>query len=197
MKKFDKLTIFLIPIGIAVNFVGGQLAIMLKLPLYLDAAGTLLVGAMCGGVPGALVAVGSQLINAISMPTLLPYALNGICFAFIAAFFARHNMFSSFPKALFNGVVFAIVSTCIAVPITAILYGGFVGTGASVIVTALMTAGWNVIPATFVSELSSELMDKLVTLVICFFILKSMPARFLVKLPQGNYLIKKEKTAAK
>lgn len=36
MKKIDKLTIFLIPIGIAINVVGGQLAILLKLPLFLD-----------------------------------------------------------------------------------------------------------------------------------------------------------------
>lgn len=36
MKKWNKLTIFLIPIGIAVNVVGGQLALMLKLPVFLD-----------------------------------------------------------------------------------------------------------------------------------------------------------------
>ena len=60
------------------------------------------------------------------------------------------------------------------------------------IVTTLMAAGWDVIPATFVSELSSELMDKLVCLIIIFFVLKSMPARFVVKLPNGKYFLKEE-----
>jgi len=190
MKKFDKLTIFLIPIGIAVNFVGGQLAVLLKLPVYLDSIGTIVTGALCGVWPGVIVAVLTQLINSISLPTLLPYGIIGIAFAFISSFFARKGMFSTFPKAIASGLIIALVSTCMAVPITAILYNGFVGTGASVIVTALMAAGWGVVPATFVSELSTEVMDKLIVLIICFFIIKSIPARFAIKLPQGKYFVK-------
>lgn len=192
MKKIDKLTIFLIPIGIAINVVGGQLAILLKLPLFLDSIGTFVVGALCGGIPGALVGLGCGLINAISLPTLLPYTIIGVLFGILASFLAKKNMFSSFWKAIINGIVIAVIGTGIAVPITATIYGGFVGTGASVIVTTLMAAGWDVIPATFVSELSSELMDKLVCLIIIFFVLKSMPARFVVKLPNGKYFLKEE-----
>lgn len=192
MKKIDRLTIFLIPIGIAINVVGGQLAILLKLPLFLDSIGTFVVGALCGGIPGALVGLGCGLINAISLPTLLPYTIIGVLFGILASFLAKKNMFSSFWKAIINGIVIAIIGTGIAVPITATIYGGFVGTGASVIVTTLMAAGWDVIPATFVSELSSELMDKLVCLIIIFFVLKSMPARFVVKLPNGKYFLKEE-----
>ena len=74
-QKFTKLTIFLIPIGIAVNVVGGQLAVLLKLPLFLDSIGTFVVGALCGWAPGLLVGLGCGLINAISLPTLLPYTI--------------------------------------------------------------------------------------------------------------------------
>ncbi|KMZ54209.1 hypothetical protein [Dorea sp. D27] len=192
MKKFSKLTIFLIPIGIAVNVVGGQLAVLLKLPVFLDSIGTFVVGALCGGIPGALVGLGCGLINAISLPTLLPYTIIGVLFGFLGSFLAKKQMFSKFWKAPVNGVVVAIISTCIAVPITAVLYGGFVGTGASVIVTTLMAAGWDVLPATFVSELSSELIDKIICLIIIFFVLKAMPARFVVKLPNGKHFIKEE-----
>ena len=51
MKKIDKLAIFLIPIGVALNFIGAQIAMLLKLPVYLDAIGTIVVGALCGGIP--------------------------------------------------------------------------------------------------------------------------------------------------
>lgn len=192
MKKLDKLTIFLIPIGIAVNFVGGQLAVLLKLPLFLDAIGTIIVGALCGGLPGAIVGLGSNLINAISLPTLLPYAIINITFGILAGYLSKKGMFKTLPKALLSGVIYGVIGCSMAVPITVMLYGGFVGTGASVIVTTLMAAGWSVVPATFVSELSSELMDKLTTLVICFLIIKSMPLRLLVKLPQGKTYIKEE-----
>ena len=51
-QKLNKLAIFLIPIGIAVNVVGGQLAVLLKLPVFLDSIGTFVVGALCGWGPG-------------------------------------------------------------------------------------------------------------------------------------------------
>lgn len=189
-QKFTKLTIFLIPIGIAVNVVGGQLAVLLKLPVFLDSIGTFVVGALCGWAPGLLVGLGCGLINAISLPTLLPYTIIGMLFGIIASFLARKHMFSAIWKVIINGVGVGLISTCIAVPITATLYGGFVGTGASVIVTTLMAAGWGVLPATFVSELSSELLDKIICMVIIFFVLKSMPARLVVKLPNGKYFLK-------
>lgn len=151
-----------------------------------------MVGALCGWGPGLLVGLGCGLINAISLPTLLPYTVIGMLFGVLANLMAKKGMFSAFWKAPLNGIMIGIISTCIAVPITATLYGGFVGTGASVIVTTLMAAGWDVVPATFVSELTSELTDKIICLIIIFFVLKAMPARFVVKLPNGKYFIKED-----
>lgn len=191
MKKWNKLTIFLIPIGIAVNVVGGQLAIMLKLPVYLDSIGTLVVGALCGILPGIIVAVGTQLINAITLPTVLAYTEIGVLFAILANFFAKWGVFKSLPKSIGCGIIIACVSAGLAVPTTAFFLGGFVGTGASAIVTALMTAGWGVLPATLVSEqFSTETMDKIICLIIVFFILKSIPSRLVVKLPNAKFFIK-------
>ena len=126
-QKLNKLAIFLIPIGIAVNVVGGQLAVLLKLPVFLDSIGTFVVGALCGWGPGMLVGLGCGLINAISLPTLLPYTVIGMLFGVLANFMAKKGLFSAFWKAPLNGIVIGIISTCIAVPITATLYGGFVG----------------------------------------------------------------------
>lgn len=192
-EKLNKLTIFLIPIGIAVNVVGGQLAVLLKLPVFLDSIGTFVVGALCGWGPGLLVGLGCQLINAIALPTLLPFAIIGMVFGVLANLLAKKSMFSAFWKAPINGVLVAFIGTCLAVPITALLYGGFVGTGASVIVTTLLAAGWNVVPATFVSELSSELLDKIICMIIVFFVLRSVPSRLVVKLPNGKYFLKEER----
>lgn len=76
-KGIDKLTLFLIPIGVAVNFIGGQLAILLKLPLYLDAIGTIVVGALCGGIPGAIVG----LVSNTSTPSPAPSRCSTACSA--------------------------------------------------------------------------------------------------------------------
>ena len=59
MSKISRMVIFLIPVCIAINLVGGQLAIMLKLPVFLDAIGTIIAGALCGPVPGMMVGLRS------------------------------------------------------------------------------------------------------------------------------------------
>ena len=40
-EDFSMLALLIIPVGVAVNFVGGQLASILKLPMYLDTIGTI------------------------------------------------------------------------------------------------------------------------------------------------------------
>src|SRR3712207_9297610 len=45
-RQFTTSTYALIPIGIAVNIIVGQIVSVLKLPLYLDSIGTVLVGVL-------------------------------------------------------------------------------------------------------------------------------------------------------
>ncbi|MGH2357232.1 MAG: hypothetical protein ACRDGJ_04375 [Candidatus Limnocylindria bacterium] len=54
-RQFDTRTIVLIPLAIAINIILGQaVAAALKIPIYLDSIGTILVGALAGPIPGAL-----------------------------------------------------------------------------------------------------------------------------------------------
>ena len=54
-SQFDTRTIVLMPIAIAINIIlGAAVANALKIPIYLDSIGTILVGALAGPIPGAL-----------------------------------------------------------------------------------------------------------------------------------------------
>ena len=54
-RQFDTRTIVLMPLAIAFNIILGQaVATALKIPIYLDSIGTILVGALAGPIPGAL-----------------------------------------------------------------------------------------------------------------------------------------------
>lgn len=54
-RQFDTRTVVLIPVAIAFNIVLGQaVGAALKVPIYLDSIGTILVGALAGPIPGAL-----------------------------------------------------------------------------------------------------------------------------------------------
>ncbi len=53
-KDFNTMTWVFIPVAIAINMVIGQIVLLLKLPVYLDSIGTMLVAALCGPWAGAL-----------------------------------------------------------------------------------------------------------------------------------------------
>jgi uncharacterized membrane protein YhdT len=54
-RQFSTRTFLLMTVGIAVNIILGQtVASALKIPIYLDSIGTILVGVLCGPVAGAL-----------------------------------------------------------------------------------------------------------------------------------------------
>jgi hypothetical protein len=54
-SQFDTRTIVLMPIAVAINIIlGAAVANALKIPIYLDSIGTILVGALAGPVAGAL-----------------------------------------------------------------------------------------------------------------------------------------------
>lgn len=53
-EDFSMLALLIIPVGVAVNFVGGQLASILKLPMYLDTIGTIFAAMLCGPWVGAV-----------------------------------------------------------------------------------------------------------------------------------------------
>ena len=193
-KKMDKLTLFLIPIGVAVNFIGGQIAILLRLPLYLDAIGTIVVSALCGAVPGMIVGLISNILNSISSPTTLFYVVCSLLFAVFAAIFSKKGVFKNLVKTMLSSLWFAVLGGILGACITWIVNGGdfgpiTAGTYAAVIYEAMKLPAFL---CQLIAEFCMDLLDKFVTLILVFFILKSMPNRFLAKLPLGNIYAKEE-----
>jgi energy-coupling factor transport system substrate-specific component len=197
MRSYGRLTIFMIPIGIATNFIGGQIAILLKLPMYLDSIGTILVGAVCGGLPGALVGLISNLINSITSPTLAPFAMLSILFGLLAGWLSKHGIFKSLWKTLLSSIPFALIGSILGGLITIWVFGGLSGSGGALIVGALVAAGMNINAAVFASGIPMDFLDKIPTVLIVFLILKRIPTRLFVKLPLGYVYLNKPAAADK
>jgi energy-coupling factor transport system substrate-specific component len=196
-NKIDKLSLFLIPIGIAVNFIGGQIALLLKLPLYLDAIGTIVVGALCGFVPGIIVGLVSNVLNSISDPITLFYAVLNVLFGIAAAYLSKRGVFKSFWKTLVSALLFAFIGGGLGSLMTWVLYGFDFGTGvSSVFAIPLHEAlGLPKFLSQFIAEFGIDIFDKVLTVIAAFAVLKSIPTRFLAKLPLGRIYIKDEDLA--
>ena len=83
--QFDTRTLVLMPVAIAINIVlGATVANALKIPIYLDSIGTILVGVLAGPIAGALTGLLSNLLWTYVLP---PPFQNGpaAAFAIVAA----------------------------------------------------------------------------------------------------------------
>ncbi len=193
-KDLGKLTLFLIPIGIAVNFIGGQIAILLRLPLYLDAIGTIVVGAICGVIPGIIVGLVSNILNSISSPITLFYGILNVMFGIAAAYLSKRGVFKVFWKTLVSSLLFALIGGGLGAVMTWILYGFDFGSGVSSMFSIPLheVVGLPKFLAQLVAEFTMDVFDKILTVIAAFGIIHAIPNRLMSKLPLGYIYAKQE-----
>ena len=111
-RQFDTRTIVLMPLAIAFNIILGQaVATVLKIPIYLDSIGTILVGALAGPIPGALTGLLSNLIWSyvvpppLNSPTAGAFAIVAAIIGLLAGVYARIGWFRPRPNTPTRGLV--------------------------------------------------------------------------------------------
>jgi hypothetical protein len=119
-SQFSTRVIVLIPIAIAINIVLGQtVSAALKVPIYLDSIGTILVGALAGPIPGALTGLLANLIWTYVLPApfhsdyAAPFWIVAAEIGLLAGVFGRAGFFRSRPNSnstqLLVGAVVALL----------------------------------------------------------------------------------------
>jgi uncharacterized membrane protein YidH (DUF202 family) len=118
-RQFTTRVIVLIPIAIAINIILGQtVSAALKVPIYLDSIGTILVGALAGPLAGALTGALANLIWTYVLPApfhsdyAAPFFVVAVEIGLIAGIFGRAGFFRSRPNSsgsqLITGGVIAL-----------------------------------------------------------------------------------------
>ncbi len=98
-RDFSTATIALIPVAIAINVAIGSLTTALRLPVYLDSIGTVLVGVVAGPWAGALTGILANLIWSIlpvpggAGPTIAFFAPVAGVIGLMAGFWASRGVF--------------------------------------------------------------------------------------------------------
>lgn len=190
-NDFTLMAMMLIPIAIAVNIIGGQIAVLLKLPVYLDTIGTLLIAILAGPWVGALTGLLSNLINGIFDPTFIPFAIVSIAVGLVAGYLSRVKMFSTFWKVIISGMIIGLLAAIVSAPIVAYMFGGVTGSGSTLITGIFLAAGQSLLQSVLTSSIITDLADKIISCLICYFIIKSMSARYLSKFSLGTNFYQK------
>jgi energy-coupling factor transport system substrate-specific component len=153
-SDFTTLTWTLIPVAIVINVVVGQIVQnVLKLPIYLDSIGTVLVAVLAGPLAGALTGALSNIVWAIvfSSPTSAPFAITALVIGLAAGVLAGRGWFRrALPQqqgltvVVIFGVVLIVLQWVNSGPIGAAL-------AAALTLLALVLTWLNVFPALIVA----------------------------------------------
>ncbi len=125
-RQFSTRVIALMPVAIAINIVlGYTVQTVLKLPIYLDSIGTILVGVLAGPIAGALTGILSNLIwqyaPGIGGGTIGPFAITAGVIGLLAGLWGYLGVYHSRPASgrqlILSAVVAAAIIVLIVVPI--------------------------------------------------------------------------------
>lgn len=186
--RWTTLTLVLIPVGIAINFVGKFVAQALKLPLWLDSIGTVLAAFIAGPWVGALTGALNNIIYGLTVdPVSFWYFITSVGIGLSAGIMARLGFIRSAPRAVVAGLVVALVATVVSFPINVYLWGGQTGNvWGDALFTALTLRGVPLWLASFLDELVVDLPDKVLTVLIAFGLFKALPRRLLSQFELGE-----------
>jgi len=125
-SQFTTRVIVLMPIAIAINIVlGYTVQNVLKLPIYLDSIGTIMVGVLAGPLAGALTGILSNLIwqyaPVIGGGTIGPFAVTAGVIGLLAGLWGHLAVYRSRPASgtqlLVSAVIAAVIVIIVAYPI--------------------------------------------------------------------------------
>ncbi|MGS4694875.1 ECF transporter S component [Streptococcus agalactiae] len=167
MTKSPARLISFISIAIAINLVGANLALFLRLPIYLDTIGTLLIAVILGPWYAASTAFLSALINWMTTDIFsLYYSPVAIVVAIITGILIKRNCKPS--SLLWKSLIISLPGTIIASVITVILFKGITSSGSSIIAQFLHGIGLDMTSSLMLVQVGTDYMDRLISLILVF-----------------------------
>jgi len=127
-RQFTTRVIVMMPIAIAINIVlGYTVQSVLKLPIYVDSIGTILVGCVAGPLPGAITGILSNLIWQYAPgigagSSIGPFAVTAGVIGFMAGIWGYLGVFRSRPASGFRLIVPAAIAIAIIILLAARMY---------------------------------------------------------------------------
>jgi energy-coupling factor transport system substrate-specific component len=175
--------------AIALNLTAGQLASALKLPIYLDSLGTVLVAVLCG--PWSAIAAGvisNVLASALGNPIMLFFSPVMVVIGGFTGFIARRGWFRRWYLVPLGGILQGLFAAAASAPIAAYLFSGVMLAGTDVLVLYFRSVGNTLLQSVFFQGLSSDPVDKTITYILVYLLCRNLPVRLLQRFRGGNNL---------
>lgn len=174
-KTMDIRKITIIGLGIALNIVGAFIALTLKLPIYLDSIGTILIACLLGPKYAVITGVCGSLVSGFTFDIYsLYFAPVQIATGFLAGLMYNKGFLSG-RKTPLGVLIFTIPTSIISAIIAAFLFGGITSSGSSYIVQVLKVVGIPDVISVFITQVVTDYSDKFIAVVLVGAVVNALP----------------------
>lgn len=187
-KKLTVLQMCFLALAAVLNIAGANIALLLRIPLYLDTLGTflsaMLFGPFYGMIPGLLSGLLTGFTTDIYSLFYLPVQL---VTALAAGFLFYEKAFKTGKyRILLYSAAVTVPGTIVSASITAFLFGGITSSGSSILVQLLHHTGLNLTASVFCVQLLTDYLDRAVMLCLSVLVLGVLPTSMLAVLKKGQ-----------
>lgn len=174
-EQISAFKICLLALAVCINLVGGQLALTLRLPIYLDSIGTMLVGALCGPVYGMLPNLLSGIIFGMTTDIYsLYFAPVGMIVGWMSGMMWKKKSSAKWWSVL-AALIITVPGTIVSAAICAKLFGGITSSGSTVLVQLLAKTPLGMTASVFVVQIMTDYLDRLISVILVIRLLNILP----------------------
>lgn len=165
-NKISVRRLTLVGFGVAINIVGAFIALSLRLPIYLDSIGTIMIAALLGPKYAVITGVCGSLVS-------------GMTFDIYSLYFAPVQISTGllaglmYQKGFLNGIktplgvlIFALPTSILSSIIAAVVFGGVTSSGSSYIVQVLKMLGVGDVVSVFITQFFTDYADKFIAVAL-------------------------------
>ena len=150
----------------AINIIGSFLAAGLKLPIYLDSIGTILISGLLGPGYGILTGVTANIINGITFDFYSFYYIPvQIVTAVLASYIAKKRWNTGW-KVFIGSMILSVPASFVSAFITAFVFGGITSSGSTYLIMIIHNMGVNLTFSCFIVQVMTDYIDKLTTILL-------------------------------
>ena len=176
VQPFTPVVWAFLPVAVAINLGVGTIVQVVKLPVFLDSIGTVIIAVLAGPVPAILTALMTVGVGGLITNPVLPwFAGTAIAIGWFSGFCANRGAFRSPWTTGLCGLGQGVISGVVSAPVIVALFGGITQSGTSLVVAYLMATGETVLKSVILAGIACEPVDKALTFLIAYAVLKGIP----------------------
>ena len=177
-KKINIRNLTLVSMAIALNVIGALVALGLRLPIYLDSIGTILIACLIGPKYAVMTGVCGSLVSGITFdPYSIYFAPVQISTGLLAGLMYNKGFLKG--KKIPLGVfIFTLPTSIISACIAAFLFGGVTSSGSSYIVQILSHFNVPMVVGVFATQVITDYADKFIAVIMVTLVVSAMPKNY-------------------